>query len=63
MMSLIYGNVKTLNTLVPSRYDDIVLTWGGGNLTQVVYTYLGVTVATLTLTYDGSDNLIQVTKS
>jgi len=40
--------------LEPSEYDDIVLTYSGTNLTQVLYKLATVTVKTLTLTYTGS---------
>lgn len=45
---------------VSCSYDD------SGNLTQVIFKKNGVggeTVATLTLVYDGSNNLLTVTKS
>ena len=47
-------------------YDYIDLSYTGINLTGVVYKEggaSGTTVATLTLSYDGSNNLISVTKS
>jgi hypothetical protein len=47
-------------------HDYISLSYTGNNLTGVVYKTGGsggTTVATLTLAYDGSDNLISVTKS
>ena len=47
-------------------HDYIDLSYTGSNLTGVVYKTGGsggATVATLTLAYDGSDNLISVTKS
>lgn len=54
------------STLVPESYDYISLSYTGSNLTGVVYKEggsSGKTVATLTLTYDGSDNLLTVTRS
>jgi len=54
-----------LNKLVPENYDYLDLTMTGSNLTGVVYKSGGAggtTVATLALTYDGSDNLDTVTK-
>lgn len=48
------------------EHDYIALSYTGSNLTGVVYKTGGsggTTVATLTLAYDGSDNLISVTKS
>jgi len=56
---------QVANSLVPSKYDYIDLTYTGGNLTGVVYKTGGsggTTVSTLTLGYDGSNNLISVTK-
>ena len=47
-------------------HDYIDLSYTGSNLTSVIYKNGGsggTTVATLTLAYDGSDNLISVTKS
>ena len=47
-------------------HDYIALSYTGSNLTGVVYKdggAGGTTVATLTLAYDGSNNLISVTKS
>lgn len=48
------------------EYDYISLSYTGSNLTGVVYKTGGsggTTVATLTLGYDGSDNLTSVTKT
>ncbi len=47
-------------------HDYIALSYTGSNLTGVVYKdggAGGTTVATLTLVYDGSNNLTSVTKS
>ena len=52
--------------LVTDAYDYIDLSYTGSNLTGVVYKTGGsggTTVATLVLTYDGSDNLLTVTKT
>jgi ABC-type Fe3+ transport system substrate-binding protein len=52
--------------LVPAAYDYIGLTYTGSNPTTIVYKTggaLGTTVATLTLTYDGSNNVLTVTKT
>ena len=60
------GYLQTLNSLVPSVYDYISLSYTGSNVTTVVYKNGGsggTTVSTLTLTYDGNDNLTSVTKS
>lgn len=48
------------------EHDYISLGYTGSNLTSVIYKIGGsggTTVATLTLAYDGSDNLISVTKT
>jgi hypothetical protein len=48
------------------EHDYIALSYTGTNLTGVVYKTggsNGTTVATLTLAYDGNDNLTSVTKS
>jgi len=48
------------------EHDYISLTYTGSNPTTVVYKQggaSGVTVATLVMTYDGSDNVTSVTKS
>jgi hypothetical protein len=53
------------NSLVPSDYDYIALSYTGDNLTGVVYKKggaSGTVVSTLTLGYSGS-NLTSVTKS
>lgn len=63
MLNIIHGDVKTLNTLITAKYDSIALTWTGANLTKVVYTFQTITVGTLTLTYDGANNLTNVAKT
>jgi len=62
--------IKANSTKVPGfslpAYDYISCSYTGSNLTGVVYKSggsSGSTVATLTLTYDGSNNLTSVTKS
>lgn len=52
-----------VNSLVPEEYDSITLSYTGTNLTGVVYKTGLTTVATLTLTYDGSDNLLTITRT
>jgi hypothetical protein len=54
--------------LVPNEYDKIELTYitvgpGTGEIGTVVYKFDSNTVATLTLTYDGSNRLIDVARS
>lgn len=53
-------------TIVDEVYDYIEMAYTGSNLTTVVYKNGGsggTTVATLTLGYDGSNNLTSVTKA
>jgi hypothetical protein len=61
------GNpIPTVEGLSIPEHDYIDLTYTGTNLTGVVYKEGGAggtTVATLTLAYDGNDNLTSVTKS
>jgi hypothetical protein len=61
------GNpIPTIEGLSIPTHDYISCTYTGSNLTGVVYKTggsSGTTVATLTLTYDGSNNLTSVTKS
>lgn len=58
--------LQKLNSLVPGVYDYIGITNNvDGNPTEVVYKTggaSGVTVSTLTITYDGT-NILSVTKS
>jgi len=58
--------VVAFQPLSPAEYDYIALSYTGTNLTQVVYKLggaSGTTVVTLALTYDGSNNLVTVTRS
>jgi len=62
------GNLYTVSAsgLVPFVHDFISLSYTGSNLTGVVYKTGGsggTTVATLALTYDGSNNLLTVTRT
>ena len=43
-------------------HTNLTLAYTGGNLTTVVYKNGATTVATVTLTYDGSSNIASVTK-
>ena len=64
--ALVSGTVNTLNGLQVSGHDYIALSYNGSTLTGVVYKTGGAggtTIATLTLAYDGSNNLTSVTKS
>ena len=63
--STIISNLQALNSLIPSVYDYISLSYDEGNLSEVVFKTGGsggTTVSTLTLAYSGSD-LISVTKT
>jgi hypothetical protein len=58
--------VISFQPLAPAEYDYIDLSYTGSNLTQVVYKLggaAGTVVTTLDLTYDGSGNLLTVTRS
>ena len=61
------GNpIPTIEGLSIPEHDYIALSYTGSNLTGVEYktgASGGSTVATLTLAYDGNDNLTSVTKS
>ena len=60
------NHLETLNSLVPTKFDYISLSYTLGNVTTVVYKLGGSggsTVSTLTLAYDGSGNLTSVTKT
>lgn len=59
-------SVSTLDGLKIPQHDYVGLSYTGSNLTGVVYKTGGsggTTVATLTLGYDGSNNLTSVTRS
>jgi hypothetical protein len=58
-------NNKTAAGLVVSGHDEIVTTYVGATtkINTVVYKLSAITVATLTLSYDGSDRLIGVVRT
>lgn len=60
MLKLVRGEVKILNTLVTQEFDELILSWTGSQLTQVLYIKDGSTIKTLALSYDGGGNLIGV---
>jgi hypothetical protein len=62
-LSDIKDELKVINSFVPTLYDNIVLSYTGSNLTGVVFKLAAVTVSTLTLGYNGGDQLITVVKS
>lgn len=58
--------VQDIAGLYIPQHDYVSLSYTGSNITGVVYKSggsSGATVATLTLTYDGNNNLISVTKN
>lgn len=58
--------ITTVTGLIIPPHDYISCSYTGSNLTQVVYKTGGsggTTVTTLTLAYDGSNNLVSITKS
>jgi len=60
--------VTQLAQLVPEIYDSIALTYvaagnGVGEIESLVYSSNGTVVATLTLSYDASNRLINVSRS
>jgi len=62
----VIDELEVINSLVPTKYDYISLSYTGSNLTGVVFKIggsAGSTASTLTLAYDGSDNLTSVTKT
>lgn len=62
----INAGIETLNSLVPSVYDYIALSYTVGNLTTAVYKNGGVggtVVSTLTIAYDLSNNITSVTRT
>lgn len=55
-------------SLVPDQYDQISLTYiaagpGAGEIYTVTYKLSGTSICILTLTYDGSNRLIDVVRS
>lgn len=63
--TLVELDSKLAGSLVPLAHDEIVTTYVGAttDISTVVYKLAGSTVATLTLTYDGSNRLIGVVRS
>jgi hypothetical protein len=60
------GDAVSREGLEIPTHDYIANTYTGSNLTQTVFKRGGsggTTVATLTMTYDGSSNLLTVTRS
>jgi hypothetical protein len=60
------ASVTQLNTLIPTAYDYISLSYTGSNLTGAVFRQGGAggaVIATLVITYDGSNNILTVTRT
>jgi len=60
------GDAYSRSGLAIPTHDYIANTYTGSNLTQTVFRRggaSGTVVATLTMTYDGSGNLLTVTRS
>lgn len=59
------GTVRVTNQLVPVNFDELVISYVGAttDISTVVYKLATATVATVTLSYDGSNRLIGVVRS
>jgi hypothetical protein len=59
------GTVRVTNELIPVNFDEMVISYVGAttDISTVVYKSATVTVATVTLSYDGSNRLIGVVRS
>ena len=59
------GVLNVGGTLVPEAYDELDLTYVGATdkIQTVTFKLSGNTIATLTLTYDGSDRITNVVRS
>lgn len=59
------GTVRVTNQLVPVNFDELVISYVGAttDISSVVYKLASATVATITLSYDGSNRLIGVVRS
>lgn len=61
----ITGNIQVAG-LVPESYDYVVATYTGTNMTTAIFKTGGsggTVVATLTMTYDGSNNMLTATRT
>ena len=56
------GRLPGASDLVTEPYDELVLSYDGNNVTNVVYIYSSITQATITLSYDGN-NVTHVVKT
>jgi hypothetical protein len=59
------GTVRVTNELIPVNFDEMVISYVGAttDISTVVYKSATFTVATVTLSYDGSNRLIGVVRS
>jgi hypothetical protein len=59
------GTVRVTNQLVPVNFDELVISYVGAttDISTVVYKLATATVATVTLSYDGSNRLTGVVRS
>lgn len=60
------NTVNVIQGLLVPAHDYVSLSYTGTNVTGITYKEGGsggITVATLTLTYDGGDNLLTITRS
>jgi hypothetical protein len=48
-------DLRSPGSLVPEHFDEVALTYAAGVLQTAVYKLAGATVATLTLTWTGTD--------
>lgn len=55
--------VNMIGSMVPYTYDSVTLAYTGSDLTTAVFKQGATTVATLTMTYDGSHNMLTVTRT
>lgn len=65
---IVLGTKNLAGSLVPDEYDQIVLTYvasgnGTGEIETATYKLDGNTVATLTMSYDLQDRLVDVVRS
>ena len=59
------GTVRVTNQLIPVNFDELVVSYVGAttDISTVVYKLATATVATVTLSYDGSNRLTGVVRS
>lgn len=61
------GNLDVIveNSLITAEYDELVISYVGAttDIDTVIYKSISVTVATLTMSYDGSNRLIGVVRT